>query len=258
MKELIKIERLEERYEDKIQKKLFAKDQSKISKYMDLFVGKKGIFNLIKFELITILFQNMPGAIGILFRNLFYPVLFKKVGKGVSFGRSITIRHPNKIVIENDVVIDDFCVLDAKGLNNKGIHIKEEVFVGRNSILYCKNGDITLERNVNIGFNSEVFSGSKVTLGENTIIASYVYIIGGGHDYSRTDIPIAEQDKPSLGINVEKNCWLGAGVKVFDGVNIGEDTVIGAGAVVVRDIPSFSIAAGVPARVVKSREKQKT
>jgi len=247
---LIKIER----YEDKIQKELFAKDKSKFTKYINLFVGKKGIFNLLKYEIILILFQDMRGAVGIFFRNLFFPLLFKKVGRGVSFGRSLTIRHPGKISIENDVVIDDYCVLDAKGNSNKGIYISEHNFIGRGTILSCKNGDIILERNVNIGFNCEVFSGSKVIIGENTLIAAYVYIIGGGHAYSSTDIPIAEQEKPSHGIKIEKNCWLGAGAKVFDDVIIGNDTVIGAGAVVTRNIPAFSIAAGVPARVAKSRK----
>ena len=116
-RELIKIER----YEDKIQKELFARDKSKVAKYINLFVGKKGFFNLLKYEVITVLFQNMPGALGIFFRNLFYPILFKKVGRGVSFGKSVTLRHPYKISIEDDVVIDDYCVLDAKGLNNNGI-----------------------------------------------------------------------------------------------------------------------------------------
>ncbi|MBC8389146.1 MAG: acyltransferase [Actinobacteria bacterium] len=243
-----------ERYEDKIQKELFARDKSKIAKYINLFVGKKGFLNLLKYEIITVLFQDMRGALGIFFRNLFYPLLFKKVGKGVSFGKSVTIRHPHKISIEDDVVIDDYCVLDAKGLNNNGIYISKNVFVGRGSILSCKNGDIILEKNVNIGFNSEIFSGSKVVVGENTLIAAYVYIIGGGHDYSRVDIPISEQEKPSHGIKIEKNCWIGAGAEVFDNVTIGEDTIIGAGAVVSKDIPAFSIAAGVPARVAKSRK----
>ncbi|MBM3702958.1 MAG: acyltransferase [Actinobacteria bacterium] len=196
----------------------------------------------------------MPGALGIFLRNLFYPLLFKKVGKRVNFGKSVTLRHPYKISIEDDVTIDDYCVLDAKGLENDGIYISKNVFIGRGSILSCKNGDIILERNVNIGFNSEIFSGSKVTIGENTLIAAYVYIIGGGHDYSRVDIPITEQEKISYGIKIERNCWIGAGVKVFDNVTIGEDTIIGAGAVVSKDIPAFSIAAGIPARVVKSRK----
>jgi len=247
---LIKIER----YEDKIQKELFARDKSKVAKYIDLFIGKKGFFNLLKYELIMMLFQNMPGAIGIFFRSLFYPLLFKKVGKGVSFGRSITIRHPHKISIDDNVAIDDNCVLDAKGIGNNGISIGKNIFIGRNSILSCKNGDIILEKNVVVGFNSEIFSGSKVIVGENTLIAAYVYIIGGGHDYSRVDIPVSEQEKPSYGIKIGKNCWIGAGVLVFDGVTIGKDSIIGAGAVVSKDIPPYSIAAGMPARVVKSRK----
>jgi len=247
---LIKIER----YEDKIQKELFSRDKSKIAKYVNLFVGKKGFFSLLKYELITMLFQDMPGAIGIFFRNLFYPRLFKKVGKGVNFGKSITIRHPHKISIEDDVVIDDYCVLDAKGLNNNGIHIGKNIFIGRGSILSCKNGDIVLKRNVVIGFNCEIFSGNKVVIGENTLISAYVYIIGGGHDYSRIDVPISEQEKSSYGIKIEKNCWIGAGAMVFDSVTIGEDTIIGAGAVVSKDIPPFSVAAGIPARVAKFRK----
>ncbi len=243
-----------EKYEDKIQKTLFARDRSKIAKYIDLFVGKKGFFSLLKYELIITLFQDMPGAIGIFFRNLFFPLLFKKVGKGVSFGKSVTIRHPHKISIEDNVVIDDYCVLDAKGLDNNGISIGRNIFIGRGSILSCKNGDIVLEKNVVIGFNCEIISASNVTIGENTLISAYVYIIGGGHEYSRIDVPISEQEKPSYGIKIKKNCWIGAGALIFDGIIIGKDTIIAAGAVVSKDIPPFSIAAGVPARVAKFRK----
>ena len=243
-----------EKYEDKIQKALFNKKKSKISKYVDLFIGKNGFFNLLKYELITMMFQDMPGAIGIFFRSIFYPVLFKKVGKGVIFGKSITIRHPHKISIDDNVVIDDYCVLDAKGLDNNGISIGENIFIGRGSILSCKNGDIILGKNVVLGFNCEIASASTVSIGENTLISAYVYIIGGGHNYSRVDIPISEQDKPSYGIKIEKNCWIGAGAKVFDNTTIGKDTIIGAEAVVYGNIPQFSIAVGIPAKVIKSRK----
>ena len=125
-----------ERYEDKIQKELFARNKSKIAKYINLFVGKKGFFSLLKYEIIIMLFQDMPGAVGIFFRNLFYPLLFKKVGKGVSFGKSVTIRHPYKISIDDNVVIDDCCVLDAKGLNNNGIHIGKNIFIPHHFLIF--------------------------------------------------------------------------------------------------------------------------
>ena len=151
------------------------------------------------------------------------------------------------------MVVDDNCLLDAKGRDNKGIDIAGGCFVGRNSILSCKNGDISLGEKVNVGFNCEVFSGSSVTLGEKTLVAAYCYFVGGDHDADDADTPVTEQGRTSRGITIGKNCWFGAGAKVLDGCNIGDDTTIGAGAVVTRDIPGNSVAVGIPARVTRPR-----
>ena len=71
------------------------------------------------------------------------------------FGVNVTLRHPHKIHIGDNVVIDDHCCLDAKGTDNRGITIGNGVFVGRNTILSCKNGDIVIEDRANLGFNCE-------------------------------------------------------------------------------------------------------
>ena len=73
------------------------------------------------------------------------------------------LRHPHKIRIGDNVVIDDNCLIDAKGDANRGITIGSGVFVGRNTILSCKNGDIELGDGANVGFNCEIFSASRVT-----------------------------------------------------------------------------------------------
>jgi acetyltransferase-like isoleucine patch superfamily enzyme len=90
------------------------------------------------------------------------------------------------------------------------------------------------------------------------LCAAYCYIIAGGnHGVDRTDVAIIQQDSFSKGgVTIEDNAWLGAGVKVLDGVTIGHDAVAGAGSVVNRDIPAFTIAAGIPARVLKDRRLQ--
>ncbi len=226
---------------------------SKFGKYSEFIVGKKGIAAFLKYEFLTCTFSNCPGALGIFLRGIFYRFLFKKVGRGISFGRNITVRHPNKIVIGNNVVIDDNCMLDAKGVSNKGIEIKDGVFIGRNTILSCKDGNITLGENTNIGFNCELCSANDLNIGKNTLIAAYVYFVAGDHTYNVTDKPVIEQIGRSQGINVGENCWFGVKATVFDGVNIGNDVIIGASAVVNTDIPSFSIAVGIPAKVIKSR-----
>ena len=59
------------------------------------------------------------------------------------------------------------------------------------------------------------------------------------------------------GITIGNDVWIGVGVRIVDGVRIGNGVVIGAGSVVLRDIPDESIAAGVPARIIGSRKKQK-
>lgn len=58
----------------------------------------------------------------------------------------------------------------------------------------------------------------------------------------------------SKGIVIEDDCWLGTGVKILDGVTIGKGSVIGAGAVVTKNIPSYSVAVGVPAKVISKRD----
>jgi acetyltransferase-like isoleucine patch superfamily enzyme len=151
-------------------------------------------------------------------------------------------------------VIDDNCLIDAKGDSNRGITIGNRVFIGRNSILSCKNGDIDLEDGANIGFNCEVFSASTVRIGRDTLIAAYCYVIGGEHDFSDPSQPVLAQSRRSTGVTVGAGAWLGAGAKILDGVSIGDRAVIGAGAVVRDAIPSAAVAVGVPARVVGQRD----
>ena len=241
-------------YEPMIQKKFEKTGKSKLGSYMELFVGKKSFFALLKYEFLTTLFGECPGAAGIFLRSIFYKLLFKKVGKGVIFGKSITIRNPYKIIIGNNVIIDDNCMLDAKGIDNKGIFINDGVYIGRNTILSCKNGDIILDKNVNIGFNCEIYSLKSVQVGENTLIAAYTYIIGGGHTSEELDVPFRDQEKHAFGIKIGKNVWLGAKSIIMDNCDVGDNSIIGAGAVVTKSVPEFSIAVGIPAKVIKSRK----
>ena len=88
-----------------------------------------------------------------------------RCGRNVVFGQNVVLRHPHKIHIGDNVVIDDNCLLDAKGDAQRGIRIGNGVFIGRNTILSCKNGDIELADGANIGFNCEIFSASRVRVG---------------------------------------------------------------------------------------------
>jgi acetyltransferase-like isoleucine patch superfamily enzyme len=228
-------------------------ETSSLAKYQDLVVGSPSLIKLLLFELVTCC-TWVPGAAGLLLRRMFYPLVLQSVGKNVVFGQGVVLRHPGKIRLGDDVTVDDLVLLDAKGTTNRGIAIGNGVFLGRGTILSCKDGDITLGDQVNIGFHSEIFSGSSVSVGKHGLFAAQTYLIGGGHEFEGTERAVLEQARTSKGIALGDNVWLGAGAKVLDGVRIGSNVVVGAGAVVTEDLPDGVVAAGLPARILRRRD----
>jgi len=246
---------MNEKKHEKIQDQLADTSSSPLKKYMDLVVGKRGFGSLFKYEFINSLAMRPGGAWGLWLRKKLFPALLGSCGRGVVFGRNITMRHPHKIHLGDGVVVDDNVMLDAKGSDNKGIFVGDGTFIGRNSIISCKDGDITIGKQTNIGFNCEIFSAGSVTLGDKIFLAAYCYLVGGTHKYDRTDIPIMDQERSAIGISVADNCWLGAGVVIDDGVTIARDAIVGAGAVVNKDVDEYAIVGGVPARLLKDRRE---
>jgi len=232
------------------QDQLFNQPGGARAKYSALIVGRPGLMALITYELVMLLSQAVPGALGLLLRRVLYPRLLKQCGRNVTFGQNVVLRHPHKISIADDVVIDDQCLVDAKGTTNTGITIGRGVFIGRNTILSCKNGDIVLGDRANVGFNCEVFSASRVTIGSDTLVAAYAYLVGGDHRVNDRAAAVIDQDRRSQGISVGNGAWIGAGAVVLDGVTIGDRAIIGANAVVRTDVPAGATAAGVPARLL--------
>jgi acetyltransferase-like isoleucine patch superfamily enzyme len=237
----------------KAQEQLFAPGTSARQKYASLVVGRSGLAALLKYELVVTFAQACPGALGLVLRRTCFPWLLGSCGRNVVFGQNVVLRHPHKIHIGSNVVIDDNCLLDAKGESNRGILIGDGVFVGRNTILSCKNGDIELAEGANVGFNCEIFSASRVTIGARVLMAAYGYVIGGDHDFSDPSKSVLDQTRTSSGVTVGAGAWMGAGAKILDGVTIGDHAVIGAGAVVRSDVEPHAIAVGIPARVVAKR-----
>lgn len=237
----------------KAQEQLFGQGTSARQKYAALVVGRPDLASLIVYELIVTFTQSLPGALGLALRKALYPSLLGSCGRNVVFGQNVSLRHPHKIHIGDNVVIDDNCLVDAKGETNSGIRIGSGVFIGRNTILSCKNGDIELADGANIGFNCEIFSASTVRIGARTLLAAYTYVIGGTHDMADPSKSILEQERRSEGVTIGEGAWIGAGVKVLDGVAVGDHAVVGAGAVVTRDVPARSVAVGIPAKVVSNR-----
>ncbi len=237
------------------QKDVMDEKKGAVKKYKELFLGQVSFFYLIKYELIISLFSSFPGALGYALRKIFFKKLFKKTGKGVIFGRNMTIRHPKKIILGDNVIFDDFSVIDAKGKGNTGITIGNNVLIGRNSVISCKGGDIEIGDFSNIGPDNIIISESKISIGRYVFTSGKLYMIAGGnHSFDRRDIPIWLQPSTSKGgIIIDDDVWIGASSTVLDGVKIGKGAIIGAASLVHKKIKPYTVSLGVPARFVKMR-----
>ena len=232
------------------------KDQktSNLRKYQWLTLGESSIWKLLYFETLTMLLQGMRGAIGIYLRQKLMPGLLQQCGSGLVIGRNVVFRHPGRIVIGNNVVIDDNVVIDAKGEEGTTIEIGSNTIIGRNCVLVCKGGTIELEQDVNISVNCTLISESRVSVGKKSLIGGHCYIIGGGnHGIDFYGVAFVDQPRTEKGgVEILENCWLGANSTVLDGTTIGPDAVVGAAALVNRSVPPQTVVAGVPAVVIHS------
>ena len=115
-----------------------------------------------------------------------------------------------------------------------------------------EGGSIVIEDNCYIGQFFSILAGGDVTIKKNTLIASYVAIIGENHNMNpEAGIQYGCQPLIKSDVVIGENCWIGEKVIILPGVVIGDWCIIGAGSVVNKSIPSYSIAVGNPARVIK-------
>ena len=131
--------------------------------------------------------------------------------------------------------------------------------VGKNLILF-EGARFLYPNNLyigdNVAINNDIWinASGKVEIGGNVIIGPKVVIHSANHKFDRLDIPIKKQGHVMAAVTIEEDVWIAASVIILPGVRIGKGSIIGAGAVVTKDIPPRSIAVGNPAKVIKKRE----
>jgi len=229
---------------------------SSAAKYFALNYGPVPRGSALLQEAVATLFSGLPGAAGLALRGALYRGFFAECGRKVVIGRNVTFRHACKIRLGDGVVIDDGALVDAKGDGNDGVHLEAGVYVGRNTLVYCKGGSIHCGPGVNLGANCTVFSSNRLSIGAGTMVGAYSYFLSGGEYDPQSPVPFCEQDGMCTKgpLTIGENCWIGARVTVLDAACVGAHCVLGAGTVVTKPVPDHSLVLGVPGRVVRTLE----
>lgn len=126
---------------------------------------------------------------------------------------------------------------DLKGLRN--LSVGDSTSIPKGSVIYCTDAPCTIGKKVMFGPHPTIITGDHRT----DIIGKYLIDITVKEKKTENDQPVV----------IEDDVWIGANVTILKGVTVGHGSVIAAGAVVTKSIPPYSIAGGIPAKVIKAR-----
>jgi serine acetyltransferase len=235
-----------------VRHKLYRSKERAWKRYASFVIGRPSLRALLSYELRVALFGSMPGALGLALRGRFYRTLFGRIGKGVVIGRNVVIRHGANIEIGDNVVLDDGCLLDGRGAGEDGLRIGDNTIVGRSVIVQSKVGPIQIGPNCNIGTGTVITAqGGGVQIGAWAQLAGGCKISGGLFklDLSmKSGVPFSRYSNGP--IRIGDCCILGGNVQVTDAVSIGKYSVIGAGAIVMNDVPEQSVFMPRPGMII--------
>lgn len=160
-------------------------------------------------------------------------------------------RRSPGLTVGTGVKLDSSARIKTQGEDR--VILADESILESGVVLYTWGGAITVGRRTLLGPYCVLYGAGGVTIGDDVLVAAHTVLVAGNHRFDRLDLPIREQGDDLNGVQIESDVWIGAHVVILDGVTIGQGSVIAAGAVVSKNIPPFSVAVGVPARVISDR-----
>lgn len=160
---------------------------------------------------------------------------FKFIGNNTIIKKPLLIYNKKFITIGNNVTI-------REGARIEPINVWGKVKY---------NPQIIISDGVSIEQNCHINCGKKVEIGKNTVISAECMITDIDHEYENVNIGIMDQGLIVKSTKIGNNVFIGMGSKIMAGVSIGNHSIIGANAVVTRDIPEYSVAVGIPAKIIK-------
>jgi acetyltransferase-like isoleucine patch superfamily enzyme len=191
-------------------------------------------------------------------RGMVKRISFGKSSGLVLIGKGVRILYSHNLFVGKNFVVEDYCEINC--LATKQIRAGDKVTIGKYAIIRPSNiygGDIgeglLIGNNSNIGPYSYIGCSGFIEIGNNVMISPRVSIYSENHNYPMTAIPMKDQGVTRSFVKIEDDCWIAANSVILAGITIGRGSVVAAGSVVTKDVPPYSIVAGVPATIIKKR-----
>ena len=247
----------EEKYSFNLLKQFESTIFEKIKKYCIYNGGS--ISSYLTEEFYLTLFRNFPTLIGHALRSFF----LKKISSccdHVYVEKNVELRGIKFINFGKNIYLDRNSYLHA--FSDAPITLENNVVIGESVRLHCwnfrqiKDSQISIGANTNVGHFSFIHGHGGVNIGKNCLMGPYCIIDCSYHILESTEIPMLDQPMTYKKTVIEDDVWMGARVLIINGSRIGKGSVIGAGSLVNKDIPPYSIAVGNPVRVIDSRYKK--
>jgi len=207
---------------------------------------------------ILCLFGPVPTVAGVALRALAYRLILHMEGIAAVESK-VRLRFADHIRLGRGCYIDEGVYLHACP---NGIEIGRDTYVMHGSVLHVYNfrqlphAGIRIGRQSLIGEYNVLRGQGGITIGDRVYTSPLVQLLAVNHIYDDPDRPFVEQGITGEGIVIEDDVWIGAGAIITDGVRVGKGAVVAAGAVVTHDVPPHTVAAGVPARVIREIGRQ--
>jgi len=211
-------------------------------------------------QLLLALVGWIPTILGIGIRGILYRLILQMDGIA-AIENGVRLRMSSNIKLSQKVYLDQGVYLHACP---GGIEIGADTMVMHGAVLHVYNFRNLPHSGIKIGANSligeyTVIRGQGgVEIGDRVYTSPFTQILAVNHVFDDPTRPFSEQGITAVGIAIEDDVRLGAGAIITDGVRIGKGAVVAAGAVVTKDVPAHTLVAGVPAKPIKTIEKQVT
>jgi galactoside O-acetyltransferase len=196
---------------------------------------------------------RIPRLAGNRLRSELLGLRLAHLGDGAVVEKGVSFHYAERIRIGAHARIAGNAVLRANTEHPNGVSVGRRTSILENVLINANRGSVVVGNDSWLGPFCLLYGNGDIRIGDGVLIAGHTSINTVSHHAERVDIPISEQGTEIAPVVIHDDVWIGLNAVILQGVTIGRGAIIGAGAVVTRDIPAWSVVCGVPAKVVRSR-----